>query len=111
MSAARASGASQGYIMLQHILPNVVPLIFANLVLRIPAPFDGSVIEFPRSRRPAGFYVGRVLQNAKEFGAFTTMAWWWLIPPGLALTFMSLAFVFIGNSVNEILNPRYKGRS
>ena len=44
-------------------------------------------------------------------GAFTVMAWWWLLPPGLALTILSLAFVFIGNTINEILNPRYRERS
>jgi len=54
---------------------------------------------------------GRMLQNARGFGAFTVMAWWWLLPPGLALTFLSLAFVFIGNTINEILNPRYRERS
>ena len=112
VEAARASGASQGYIMLQHILPNVVPLIFANLVLRIPgAILTEASLSFLGLGDPRVSTWGRVLQNAKEFGAFTTMAWWWLIPPGLALTFMSLAFVFIGNSVNEILNPRYRERS
>ncbi len=112
VEAARASGASRRYIMVQHILPNVMPLIFANLVLRIPgAILAEASLSFLGLGDPRVCTWGRMLQNAKEFGAFTTLAWWWLIPPGLALTFMSLAFVFIGNSVNEILNPRYRERS
>ncbi len=112
VEASRASGAPQSYVMLHHILPNVMPLIFANLVLRIPgAILAEASLSFLGLGDPRVCTWGRVLQNAKEFGAFTTMAWWWLVPPGLALTFMSLAFVFIGNSVNEILNPRYRERS
>ncbi|HAI87215.1 MAG TPA: hypothetical protein DCL63_09545 [Firmicutes bacterium] len=112
VEAARASGASQSYVMLQHVLPNVMPLIFANLVLRIPgAILTEASLSFLGLGDPRVCTWGRILQNAREFGAFTTMAWWWLVPPGLALTFMSLAFVFIGNSVNEILNPRYRERS
>ena len=112
VEAARASGASRQYVMLHHILPNVMPLIFANLVLRIPgAILTEASLSFLGLGDPRVATWGRILQNARQFGAFTIMARWWLIPPGLALTFMSLAFVFIGNSVNEILNPRYRERS
>ncbi|MDD2201188.1 MAG: ABC transporter permease [Firmicutes bacterium] len=112
VEAARASGASGGYIMREHILPNVMPLIFANLVLRIPgAILTEASLSFLGLGDPRVPTWGRMLQNAKQFGAFTRLAWWWLVPPGLALTFLSLAFVLIGNSVNEIYNPRYRERS
>jgi peptide/nickel transport system permease protein len=112
VEAARASGASGGYIMREHILPNVMPLIFANLVLRIPgAILTEASLSFLGLGDPRVPTWGRMLQNAKQFGAFTRLAWWWLVPPGLTLTFLSLAFVLIGNSVNEIYNPRYRERS
>lgn len=112
VEAAKASGAGSGYIMLSHILPNTVPLIFANLVLRIPsAILTEASLSFLGLGDPRVPTWGRILQNSRQFGGFTKMAWWWLLPPGLALTFLSLAFVFIGNSVNEILNPRHRERS
>jgi len=112
VEAAKASGASSGYIMLSHILPNTMPLIFANLVLRIPsAILTEASLSFLGLGDPRVPTWGRILQNSRQFGGFTKLAWWWLLPPGLALTFLSLAFVFIGNSVNEILNPRYRERS
>lgn len=112
VEAAKASGASGGYIMREHILPNVMPLIFANLVLRIPgAILTEASLSFLGLGDPRVPTWGRMLQNAKQFGAFTRLAWWWLLPPGIALTLLSLAFVFIGNSVNEIYNPRYRERS
>ena len=112
VEAAKASGASSDYIMASHILPNTVPLIFANLVLRIPsAILTEASLSFLGLGDPRVPTWGRILQNSRQFGGFTKMAWWWLLPPGLALTFLSLAFVFIGNSVNEILNPRHRERS
>ena len=112
MESAKASGASDAYVMLIHILPNVLPLVFAGMVLRIPAAIlTEASLSFLGLGDPRVATWGRMLHNARGFGAFTTLAWWWLVPPGLAITFLSLAFVFIGNAVNEILNPRYRERS
>lgn len=112
VEAAKASGATDGYVMITHILPNVMPLVFSSLVLRIPsAILTEASLSFLGLGDPRVPTWGRMLQNARGFGAFTVMAWWWLLPPGLALTVLSLAFVFIGNTVNEILNPRYRERS
>ncbi len=112
VESAKASGASDAYVMLIHILPNVLPLVFAGMVLRIPAAIlTEASLSFLGLGDPRVATWGRMLHNARGFGAFTTLAWWWLVPPGLAITFLSLAFVFIGNTVNEILNPRYRERS
>nr|MBO2477639.1 peptide ABC transporter permease [Bacillota bacterium] len=53
---------------------------------------------------------GRMLQNARSFGAFGELAWWWILPPGLALTLLAMAFVFIGNTLDDILNRRSNER-
>jgi peptide/nickel transport system permease protein len=37
-------------------------------------------------------------------------AWWWVIPPGVCIVLLVLAFAFLGSALNEILNPRYKTR-
>ena len=51
---ARAIGSSNGHIMRRHILPNVMPLIFANLVLVVAVAIlsrDHAVVPRPgRSR-------------------------------------------------------------
>ncbi|MGE5573850.1 MAG: ABC transporter permease [Bacillota bacterium] len=112
VEAARAAGASDAYIMVTHILPNVLPLVVANMVLMMPVAilYEAS-LSFLGLGDPRIATWGRMLQNARAFGAFTAFAWWWLIPPGLAITCLSLAFTFIGNTVNEVLNPRYRERS
>ncbi len=112
VEAAKAAGASDAYVMITHILPNVMPLVFAAMILRIPtAILLEASLSFLGLGDPRIATWGRMLHNARGFGAFTVLAWWWLVPPGLAITCLSLAFVFIGNTVNEILNPRYRERT
>lgn len=112
VESARAAGASDGYIMVTHLLPNVFPLVVANAVLMMPVAilYEAS-LSFLGLGDPRIPTWGRMLQNARAFGAFTEFAWWWLIPPGLAITLLSLSFTLIGNAVNEVLNPRYRERA
>ncbi len=112
VEAARASGASKSYTMVVHILPNVIPLVFASLVLLIPgAILLEATLSFLGLGDPTTPTWGRMLHNARSFGAFTSGSWNWILPPGLAITFLSLSFVFIGNTLDDILNPRNRERS
>lgn len=111
IDTAKASGASGSYIMLRHIVPNIIPVAFASLVLAVPSAilFEAalSFLGFGDPRVPTW---GMLLQNAFWFGAFTQLAWWWIIPPGLAIIGLCLAFVFIGYSFDEVVNPRLRRR-
>jgi len=112
VEVARACGGGDIYIMFSHILPNVIPLIFASLVLRIPSAILAEAsLSFLGFGDPVVPTWGRMLHNARSFGAFTELAWWWIVPPGLAITFLSLTFVFIGNTIDTILNPKHRERS
>ena len=87
--------ASSAHITISHILLTM-PLIFANLVLRIPsAILTEASLSFLGLGDPRVPTWGRMLQNARQFGAFTKMAWWWMLPPGIVLTGLAVAFVFI----------------
>lgn len=113
IDTARASGASGGYIMLRHIIPNIIPVAFASMVLAVPSAilFEAalSFLGFGDPRVPTW---GNMLQNAFGFGGFThpPPAWWWIIPPGLAIIGLCLAFVFLGYAFDEIVNPRLRRR-
>lgn len=111
IETARASGAGGGYIMLRHILPNIIPVAFASMVLAVPSAilFESSLsfLGFGDPRVPTW---GKMLQHAFGFGGFVDLAWWWIIPPGLAIIGICLAFVFIGFAFDEIVNPRLRRR-
>lgn len=111
IESAKASGASKSYIMLKHLLPNVLPIAFASMVLSVPAAilFEAalSFLGFGDPRVPTW---GKMLHDAFGFGGFTSLAWWWILPPGLAITFLCLAFVFMGHAIDEVVNPRLRRR-
>jgi peptide/nickel transport system permease protein len=111
VECARAAGASRFYIMMRHLVPNILPVAFASLVLRVPAAilFEAS-LSFLGFGDPMVPTWGKMLQFAFRFGAFVRLAWWWLVPPGLAITTLCLAFVFMGHAVDEVVNPRLRRR-
>jgi len=109
--SARAIGASRSHIMLKHIIPNVLPLAFAALVLNVPsAIITEAVISFIGITPLQVPTWGKMLHYAFHAGAFQRLAWWWIVPPGLALMILALAFAFIGHAVDEIVNPRLRRR-
>jgi len=111
VEASRALGASNKRIIFRQILPNVMPLVFATLVLSIPvAILTESALSFLGLGDPRISSWGRILYNAYSFGGFSKLAWWWILPPGLAITILSLSFVFIGHALDELLNPRLRKR-
>jgi len=111
IDSARASGGSSFYIMIKHIIPNVLPVAFASLVLAVPSAilFESSLsfLGFGDPRVPTW---GKMLQYAFSFGGFTRLAWWWILPPGLSIIALCLAFVFIGHAFDEVVNPRLRRR-
>ncbi len=111
IESAKAVGAGRLYIIFRHIVPNVLPIAFAAMILNVPsAIIMEAVVSFIGLTPIHEPTWGRMLNDAQRAGAFRLFAWWWIIPPGLALMTLSLAFVFIGNAVDEIVNPRLRRR-
>lgn len=111
VEASRALGSSNLHIIFRHLLGNVLPLAFATIALYIPgAVITEASLSFLALGDPNTPSWGRMLYSANAFGAFQHLAWWWIIPPGIAITLISLSFVFIGTTLNEILNPKIRAR-
>jgi peptide/nickel transport system permease protein len=108
---ARAIGSSDGHIMRRHILPNVMPLIFANLVLVVAvAILSETTLSFLGLGDPLNFSWGTMLHYAWTAGAAGLPAWWYLLPPGIAIVLVVLAFTFIGTAYDEVLDPKLRKR-
>lgn len=111
VESARAAGASPGYIITRHLIPNVLPVVMAAMVLAVPgAILTEAALSFLGFGDPAVPTWGRMLYRARTQGGFGALAWWYVIPPGLAITFLCVAFVFIGFALDQIVNPRLRRR-
>jgi peptide/nickel transport system permease protein len=106
---ARALGASDGYIIRTHILPNVAPLIFANTVLIVAvAILSEAALAFLGLGDPTRISWGTMLENAFDAGAPSEGAWWYVIPPGLCITTLVLGVSMLGYLFEEYVNPRLR---
>lgn len=111
IESAKAAGASNLYIVRRHIVPNVIPVALASMILSVPAAIlTEAALSFIGFGDPTVPTWGRMLNHARETHAFHALAWWYVIPPGLAITFLCLAFVFIGHALDEIVNPKLRRR-
>ncbi len=108
---ARSLGASGGHIVARHILPNVSGLILANATLAVPISIlTETTLSFLGLGDPQRASWGKALEEAFVNGAMTRNAWWYFVPPGLAILMVVMAFTLIGQTLEEIADPRMKGR-
>jgi peptide/nickel transport system permease protein len=108
---SRALGASGWHLVTRHILPNVMPLIFANTVLVVAvAILSETTLSFLGLGDPSRPSWGYILEQALGSSAVIAGAWWWLIPPGMGVVLVVLGFTMCGFALDEILNPRLRER-
>lgn len=109
IEAAKAIGASPGRIMFIHVLPNVAPLIYVNIALNVAnAILIEAGLSFLGLGDPNNISWGTILFFAEQSQAIIKGAWWYVVPPGLCILLVSLAFILIGHSLDEILNPKLR---
>ncbi|MEU2333010.1 ABC transporter permease [Streptomyces sp. NPDC006654] len=104
---ARALGGGHWHVMTRHVLPNVLPLILAQTTLMISSSILAeATLAFLGLGDPTVVSWGGLLQDAREAGAVSAGDWWYLIPPGLAIAAVALAFTLCGRAVESVLDPR-----
>jgi peptide/nickel transport system permease protein len=102
----RSLGASSVRILFRHIFPQVVPLVVAQGVLSVSnAVINESVLSFLGLGDPTTVSWGMML-NFAFARAVSRRGWWFLLPPGFAIVWVSLAVILIGTALEEIVNPR-----
>jgi peptide/nickel transport system permease protein len=104
---ARALGISSLGIVIVHVLPQVLPVIFAEATLDVSwAILSEASLAFLGLGDPTLVSWGSMLNRAFMRGAVTRGAWWYLLPPGVALAWVTLGLVLVSNAIQEIVNPR-----
>lgn len=108
---ARVIGAGPAHIMRRHIFPNVVNLIVAQAVITFAlAVFTETTLSFIGLGDPFAPSWGQILNAAQSAGAPGLEAWWYIAPPAVCVVLVVLAFTLVGNALDDILNPKTRGR-
>lgn len=108
VDAARVAGVSQLRIIFRHLLPNALSPIIVAATLSIAAfitaeafvSFVGYGID------PSTPTLGNILSGAQQ--AIGAGNWWWAVFPGLAIVFIVLGINFMGDGLQDALDPRAK---
>ena len=107
--AAQSMGASTPRILLQHILPNVLPPVIVLFTTRV-----GAVILVESGLSFLGFGVpppaptwGGMLSGAGR--TYMYLAPWLALMPGLCITIVVYAINVLGDAMRDLLDPRMRG--
>lgn len=108
VEAARVAGASDFRIIFRHIAPNILPLSLLYVAFGVSgAILTEAALSFIGLGDPSVTSWGMMLQWAFTTG-HTFKAPYWLLPPGLSISLLSLSFYLIGRTIEEIINPRLR---
>lgn len=108
---ARALGAGDWHMITRHILPNVMPVVFANTILVIAiAILSETALSFLGLGDPTSVSWGSILESAFQAGATTLGAWWWIGSPGVCIVLVVLGFTMCGFAMDDIINPKIRER-
>jgi peptide/nickel transport system permease protein len=107
VEAARASGASDARIIFRHLLPNtagviivaVTSVIGASIILEATVDFFNYGLV--GALKPT---LGSLLADATKNGVGNS--WWWLyVIPAIVIGVLLVCVNFVGDSLDEALNP------
>jgi peptide/nickel transport system permease protein len=106
---ARALGAGNSRIIFRHVLPQIAPLLVANVVLTVAlAIFDETALAFLGLGDPTQISWGKVIENAFQRTAISSGAWWAIVPPGICVAVVIMGCSLLGQALEDALNPRLK---
>jgi peptide/nickel transport system permease protein len=105
VGSARGLGASSLYITTRHILPHVNGVIMGKaLTVAAGAMAAEGGITFLGLADPRTMSWGAMIHDAFTGGAFVNGAYWWYVPPVLAISIVVLALTLLGRRIGE---PKY----
>lgn len=106
---ARSLGSSDLRIVFRHVLPQIGPLLVANVVLTVAvAIFDETALSFLGLGDPTAITWGSIIEFAFLRTAISAGAWWAVIPAGLCVALVIMGCFWLGQAIEDALNPRLK---
>jgi len=109
IAAARETGERTWRIITFEIVPNEVSLIAASFVNTVLYAIGASVaLAFIGVANLNAWSLGTILYWAQSQQALQLGAWWWFVPPGLAVALIGMGLVLLNTGIDELGNPRLR---
>lgn len=110
IEAARAYGAGNLRIIVQYMIPRIVPLLIPQLVVLIPSyVFLETSLAVLGLGDPVLPTWGKVIDDANRNGALFNGYYYWVLQPAALLIVTGLGFAMVGFALDRVFNPRLRG--
>ncbi|HEY64148.1 MAG TPA: ABC transporter permease [Caldilineae bacterium] len=105
VTAARAIGASDGRILLRHILPNATAPVIVQATVSVSYAIlaEAGLSFLGLGVKPSTPTWGLILSDARTF---ISRAWWLGVFPGLAIMITVLSINFLGDALRDMFDVR-----
>jgi peptide/nickel transport system permease protein len=109
VAASREAGERSWRIIAFDIIPNEVSLIAASFVNTVLYAIATSVaLAFIGLTNLSSWSLGTILYWAQSAQALQLGAWWWFVPPGLAVALIGTSLVLLNTGIDELGSPRLR---
>lgn len=107
IQAARVSGSGNGFIMLRHLMPGVLPpvTVAATLLVSEAVLLESALSFLGAGVRPPQASWGNMLTEAQSLAVLSSMPWLWL-PPGILIAVTVLSAMAVGDGIRDAIDPR-----
>lgn len=108
---ARISGKGDSNILFMEIFPNMLGYVFIQFcaIFGTAVMMEAGISLLglgPTTVTTLGSMLHwSIMNQAAQLGA-----WWWFIPPGLIVILLTGGLVLIGSEIDDVLNPKLRGR-
>ncbi|MBI5304453.1 MAG: ABC transporter permease [Chloroflexi bacterium] len=105
IAASKLAGASDAWIIFDHMLPGFISYLIVNITLSIPAMIlaETSLSFLGVGLRPPAISLGVLLQQAQNVRTIALHPW--LMVPGIFIFVVVLAFNFMGDGLRDAADP------
>jgi len=109
VEAARATGESTWRIIGFEILPNLTAVIAASFISTVIfAVLSEITLAFIGVPGVSEWNWGAILFWAQSQQALEQGAWWWFVPPGVAIALLGTGLALLNFGIDEYVNPRLR---
>ncbi len=112
IESAKIAGGSDLHVVFYHIVPNLMPLAFLNMMFTV----TGAIF----AEAALSFFGLLNVRMSWGIMIYTTQAagymlrgvdyWYLILPAGLSITLLCTAFYLIGRALDSVVNPRLRQR-